>query len=305
MKYMNKKIVSVCLALFLVGAVLIAPLAGADDSNFPNVSTSSTFIYSLDLDGNCELFTIVTIENIDHNYTWTQDTSFNFPISIISFSDEQPTLTNVTIQNIDTKYNIVNYRVTRARDQYKQDYYVAVFPPFARAFNKNDIATITTKNRINNSSRKIGDFYRFIISDIAIGHSKNFVIKAILPNNPYYWVELLHTTEKFDYHISIGGGKSLEWYYKKGDSYTKFVMIDYKIHPDPLKQELDNATKQSRDISEQSLHISHIALLISIVLGLFSIRGDLNKIKPYLNKMVKTLQKYIHSAIYKRKNAKK
>ena len=305
-KYMNTRIVIVCLSLLLVGVALITSSSGAKDSDFPNLSTSSTFIYSLDVDGNCEVYTINRFENIDKDYNWTQKYGLGIPIAASSFLDEQPNVTMATLGDIDVYYDVYDYiNVIQPDQSYIHRYKISLYPPSTYYFHKKYTITIRTKSIINESSSRVHDYYKFTIPKHQIQkdsppfkYHKDFVIKVNLPNDPYYWSEVLDTIPKYDYRTSFGRGKSLEWWYKETDSVTGTIFIDYRIHPDPLKQELDNISRQSRDISERSLHISYIALFITFALGITAVREDLKK-------SVQALQNHIHSTIDKRKNRRK
>lgn len=302
---MNENIVSVCLALFLVVAILITPSSGAEDIGFPNISTSLTHIYFLDVNGNCELYTIITIRNLDHDYSWEPDRCISVPIPIRLFSGEQPNVTMVTFGDVDTKYEIIEHGSTPQSDQtYTYEYHIAVCPPVTFTFHKNDTVTIGTKNRIDNVSSKVTDYNKFrlpgqlIPKDTPFKDVDDFIVRVNLPNNPYYWSEVLHTTPNFDYRTSFGRGESLEWWYNKTDSETDPICIYYRIHADPLKKELDKATQESRDISRISLGLGIIAFILGII-SMIPMRKD---IYNCLCKKAQGLEKRVHSTIYKYKN---
>jgi len=281
--------------------------------DFPNLSISSTCIYSLDVDGTCELYYITTYSNIDRDYEWSSSSHLIGPFLIIikSFSDERPNVTSVIFDDVVAIYIDEWFAPELQNDQtYKHSGYIAFAPPNDFTFYEGSSVTIRMKIEINNASSEVNDYCKFpiIYQDLVpntlapIKNAENFVVRVNLPNDDYYWSEVLHTTPKYDYRTPFGRGESLEWLYGSTDRRTNNTTIDYRIHPDPLKQELDSVSRQSLDYSEKSLCISYIALSITIFLGGIAIRKDL---KSCLMKAVQALQNHIHSAIDKRKNRRK
>lgn len=247
---------------------------------FPNFSTSVTFTYSLDANGNCEIFSIHRVENIDFNTTWTPQMSLSIPITAVSYSDEQPEVTMVKVGDVDFPYSVKEYKrkTLHGSDSFLHNFYIEVYPSSPQTLYKDNKVTIRTKSIINNSTLKYKDYNKFTIPGmyLPMGESpfekiEHFIVRVNLPNDPYYMSEILDTSPPYDFRNSYGRGESLEWRYRGNENHTKQILIDYRIHPDPLKQELDKATKQSLYISNISLLIATVMGFVSILLGVLSI----------------------------------
>jgi hypothetical protein len=94
---------------------------------------------------------------------------------------------------------------------------------------------------------------------------ESFILKVNLPNDPYYWEEILDTFPKDDYRASFGRGYTAEWWFKAGSSYTSPIIIDYKIHPDTIRRDLDNSTMTSLEYAKKADFWGYIALVIAII----------------------------------------
>ena len=297
---------NVYLVLILIGVIVCIPSAEANENDFPNLSISATYIFSLDLDGNCELYTIVRIKNLDDDYIWKENQYLRIPIVITSFSEERPNVTSVTFLDSEVYYKVANYEVFPLEDHtYIHAYYIEFYPPTTGVFNKEKIATLRTINKFNGSSSKVKDYNKFILQSWILPKGiptfkeyTDFIIRVNLPNDPYYWTEVLDTMPKYNYRSTFGRGESLEWWYSGTENRTDLILIDYRIHSDPLKQEIDRATQQSLNISEKSYNISVISkdisnksYLISILafgLGIIALRREIHIIVQILqNKMKK------------------
>jgi len=253
----------------LVGIISILPTIEADQ----NFSISQTSIYSLDIYGNCELLIISRVKNIGDDFVLQPNMYLSIPVSAVSYSDEQPKVTMVTVGDVNAKFYIKYYNVTYlpGTNSFRHDFNIEIYPPCPTNFSKNIMITYRAKSIINKSTSEFEYHNRFTIPsmDLPIGEPpfenlEHFTIRVNLPNNPYYWVETLDTKAQYDFRSPFGRGESLEWWYDGNDKKTNIIYLDYRIHPDPLRQELDKATKQSRDISDKSLIISLIALGIAI-----------------------------------------
>ena len=265
--------------------------------NFPNVSVSSTCIYSLNVDGNCELYYLITYENIDYDYEWKPDIRFTIPflITMSSISEGQPNVTEVIFNDvITTNFDVDFYPELLNNQTYKHSCFIAFSPPNNFTFDNGSSFTIKIKIEFNNASSKVVDYYKFHIFPqnikpnpfMPIKNVESYVIRVNLPNDNYYWTEVLHTTPQYDYRIPFGRGESLEWMYYSFDYETRDTIIEYRIHPDPLRQELD---KVARD--------SHTYSIISVILGIIALFIAL---KEYLIKVVWIIINYIQNVINKR-----
>jgi len=269
--------------------------------HFPNVSISSTCIYSLDLNCTCELYYIIVYENVDYDYQWKSGTQLPiFRIIVNSFSENQPNVMNVAFQDVDLDNFYKNYsKLESQNDQsYKYGCFIAFSPPKDFTFYKDDSVTITIKIEINNASLQVNDHskYKFKISKIShsiyggffpteniesfkaienIGHVRSvetvenvekvdsFVVRVNLPNDNYFWTEVLHATPNYDYRIPFGRGESLEWVYDSTDK-TEDTVIEYRIHPDDLRKSLDEATENSERLGKKSVWLGVLSILLVV-----------------------------------------
>lgn len=269
---MNYKTISLYFIIFFTINILISPSARAQENDFPNLSISSTYTFSLDLDGNCELYTIIRIKNLDDDFLWKQNKFLQIPIVVTSFSKEQPNLTFLTLSDSSINYSIVNYEVFTLNDNtYVHAFNIKFFPSEA-IFEKEKKATLRAKIKIKGMSSTVEDYNKLILQswilpkDIPIFKEySSFIVRVNLPNNPYYWTEILDATPKYDYRSVFGRGESIEWWYNGTETRTDLILIDYRIHYDPLKKDLDNATITSLDYAEKADRWGFIALIIAIV----------------------------------------
>jgi len=284
------------IVLILIGIISCIPTAEAIENDFPNLSTSSTYIFSLDLDGNCELYTIVRIKNLDDDYIWKENHYLRIPIIITSFSEERPNVTSVTFLDSEIYYKIVDYEVFPQEDHtYIHAYYIEFYPPATGVFNKDKIATLRTINKFNGSSSKVKDYNKFILQSWILPRDiptfkeyTDFIIRVNLPNDPYYWTEVLDTMPKYNHRSPYGRGESLEWWYNGTNKRTDLIIIDYRIHSDPLKLEIDSATQQSLNISQESYNISIISKdiskksywisILAFLLGIIALKSEIYKV---------------------------
>lgn len=278
---MNKKISRVC-CIFMVVVILITPSIGEENCGFPNCSISSTHIYNLNLDGDYELYTIDRIKNIDYDYIWIWNEGLKIPMHVSTFySDEQPNVTMVTIGDVHADYTIEDYKRKSFANTYVHEYCINVRPPYPSGigFNKDSTITIITKSEVSGTTLKLGDSQNFVVASYPLPKEirpfkefKTLIVRVNLPNDPYYWTETLDTAPKGDYRSPFGRGESLEWWYDgdgdgNGGNMTDTIIVSYRVHPDPLRKSLDEATKES----EKSGKISVGLGVLSIGLGVLSI----------------------------------
>lgn len=276
---MYKKALCVFFALLLAGVVFGTQSAQAR-VGFPNISISATYTFSLDLDGNGELVTIMRYQNLDDdNFEWQSSTPLEIPIQINSFSEEKANLTEVLVgDDPNNNHSIRNYTISHNSDStYTHEYVIEVSPKNGRytPINKTDIITIRTRSKINQISSNMGNYSKFIFYLLPFPNKKvqSLIIRVNLPNDPYYWEEIFDTFPKYDYRTSFGRGESVEWWYNGNydNSLSSAILIDYKIHPDLIKKDLD-------DLSVRSYIITVIALL----LGIIAIRKDIKDVWQWL-----------------------
>lgn len=270
---MIKKIASVC-CIFIIIVILITPPIKGEINVFPNFSFSETFIYQLDLDGNYELYTFTRFKNLDCDYNWTQNDVMSLPMYASTYSDEQPLVTMVTMGDIHANYTIRDYNAFLLPDKtYRHEYAIDFHPPYPIAFNKHDILTIRTKSRINNSTFSLGNSQNFVIPRLPLPvdlpqceEFKSHITRVNLPNDPYYWAETLDTAPKEDYRSPFGRGESLEWWFDERDNETDYIIVSFRVHPDPLKKSLDEATKESEKSGKRSVGLGVLSIAIVIIL---------------------------------------
>lgn len=247
----------------------------------PKISTSSSFLYSLDIDGNANLYTTSRIKNTGNDFIWSSDLSYGINYVISSFSDEKPIIKKVTFSNYDIKYNISNYKLIPQGDgTYLHAYLLGINPKSSFTFYKDGIFTVRITTEIPGLSRKVNDYNEIIIkgwenipekidevpSTHAIGGDliqfdyTTEIIKVNLPNNPYYWVEVLDPYPPTCDYEDFGRGASLEWDYTSNVSKTELIMIDYITHYDSKKKDIDVITGWA-----------FIMTFISIILTIYSI----------------------------------
>lgn len=261
--------------LILLGIILITQTVQAKSDDFPNISISVTYTFSLDSDGNAELDTIIRIKNLEHDFFWAPNETLQFPIVMTSYSKEQPKLTMFTFGEDVPNYNITEYQIHHKKneDTYTHAFYIDFSPKPSGIFTKGATATLRIKLRIKKLAKKVGDSdYRVTLQSWMLPKNlpifkeyTDVLIKVNLPNDPYYWDEILDAKPKYDYRTTFGRGESVEWWYKEDKDRTDLIFIDYRIHPDPLKKDLDNATITSLDYAERADTWGLIALIIAIV----------------------------------------
>jgi hypothetical protein len=262
---MYKKALYVFFAL-LLATVIFGTQSAQATVNFPNTYIFATYTFSLDLDGNGELVTIIRYQNLDDNFEWDSSTPLEIPIRITSFSKEKANLTEVSVGDNYTSYNysIRNYTISpkNSDSTYIHEYVIAVSPKSGQytTFLKNQLLTIRTRTKIIQISSNTGDYSKFIFYLLPFPNKnvQSLIIKVNLPNDPYYWEEILDTFPKYDYRTSFGRGESIEWWYNENSNIMSPFLIDYKIHPDPMKLDLDKATMNS-------LYLGILALAIAII----------------------------------------
>lgn len=91
---MYKKALYVFFALLLAGVIFGTQSSQATVS-FPNTAIFASYTFSLDLEGNGELVTIIRYGNLDDDFEWRPDTPLEIPMQITSFSKEKPNLMEV------------------------------------------------------------------------------------------------------------------------------------------------------------------------------------------------------------------
>ena len=278
---MYKKVLHVFFAVLFLTIILCSQSTQAT-VNFPNTSIFTTYAFSLDLDGNGELLTTTRYQYMDDNFDWYSNTQLEIPIQITSFSKEKPNLTEVSVggNSLIFNYFIRNYTISTIQDDstYIHKYSIEVLPKnsYYVSFFKDQLMTIKTRTEINQLSSKTGDYGKFVFYFNPENFSpfiQSIIIKVNLPNDPYYWEEILDTHPKDDFRSSFGRGHTVEWWYKAGSNYRSPIIIDYKIHPDQTKRDLDKATKNS-------LMLGYFALLIALI----SIRSEIFSIINWIYK---------------------
>lgn len=271
---MYKKALYVFFALLLAWVIFGTQSAQAT-AIFPNTDTYTTYTFSLDMEGNGELVTMTNYVNVDDNFEWRSDTPLEIPIQITTFSKEKANLTEVSVgDNYNYNSSIRNYTISplQSDSTYIHEYVIEVSPKSSVSpFLKNQILSISTKTKINQISSKVKNYNKFVYYIPKnfqyfpnSSFIQSFIIRVNLPNDPYYWEEILDTFPKYDYRTSFGRGESVEWYYKPNSNYLSPIIINFKIHPDPIKKDLD-------DLSVRSFWITVVAL----VLGIIAIRKDI------------------------------
>ncbi len=266
--------------LYMFFAILFSTLMFFNQSaqatvSFPNTSSFTTHTFFLDSENNGELVTIIRYQIMDDDvFDWHSYTPLEIPMRITSFSNETPTLMEVSVgDNYDSiNYSIRNYTITpRLSDYtYVHEYVIEVSPKSNGYFplSKNRLFFVSIATKINQISSKVegdyGKFYYYMPKNFQPG-TQSFIIRVNLPNDPYYWEEILDTFPKDDYRTSFGRGESVEWRYKADSSYSGPILIRYKIHPDPIKRDLDNATMNSLEYAKKAEYWGNVALVIAII----------------------------------------
>lgn len=272
-------------ALFLATVIFGTQSVQATGS-FPNTSIFASYTFSLDTEGNGELVTIIRYDNLGDNFTLRSDTPLEIPMQITSFSKEKLNLTEVSVgDNYNINYPIRNYTISPVQSDstYIHEYVIEVSPQSSEyfLFRKNAIKTIRTRTKINQISSNVGDHSKFILYPVPF--PKNFqsiIIRVNLPNNPYYWEEILDTYPKYDYRTSFGRGESIEWSYNENSNMINPILIDYRIHPDQTKLDLDKATMNSLEYAKKADFWGSIALIIAII----SIPGIYSRVQVLIGK---------------------
>ncbi len=291
---MYKKALYVFFALLLVG-IIFGPQSAQATASFPNTDTYSAYTFSLDMEGNGELVTIIRYVILDDNFEWRSETPLEIPMQITSFSKEKANLTEVSVgDNYNLKSSIRNYTISppQSDSTYVHEYVIEVSPKSGYFhFLKNQIVTIRTKTKINQISSTVGDYGKFVyyipknFQYFSNSFIQSFIIRVNLPNDPYYWDEILDTFPKYDYRTSFGRGESVEWYYKPNSNWMSPIIINFKIHPDPIKLDLDKATMKSLEYAKKADFWGFIALIIAIISipGIYS-RGQalIGKFKEWI-----------------------
>jgi hypothetical protein len=224
----------------------------------------------LDVNGNGELVTIMNYRNLDGDFMWFPSTMLKIPIRITSFSKEKANLTELSFgDNHMFNYSISNYTISPEDDysSYIHEYVIEVSPRTSRpiTISKNSAYSLRTITKINGISTNMGAYNKFIFN-LYNKKFQSYIIRVILPNDPYYWDEILYTDPIYHYRTSFGNGESIEWQFDENINRNN-IYIDYSIHPDELKKEID-------DIAEKAFVISWI----SLVLGIIAIKEDLKKL---------------------------
>lgn len=290
---MNKRFLRVFFVLILAGVVLVLPSTAEVTSDWSkvNFSMSSTYIYSLDVEGNCNLTTYTYMTNIDENYdfVWlpTYDNSYNVGIVVESYSNEIPTVTYVIVGDKEVNHTFANYSNNTINESksYNHTYKIGVYPPGKLTFPRNAIFEIITNSRINCTASHIteGDYYKISLPRYTFPkqtfHREDFIIKLNLPNDPYYWVETLHTKPNYKTRVPFGRGESLEWSYSGESGVTDYILCNYRIHSDPLRESLDEATTTSKNLGWISIVIAFFSLILTIIFEWVKIKEIPEKIR--------------------------
>ena len=103
---------------------------------------------------------------------------------------------------------------------------------------------------------------------------------------------------KWNYRGPFGRGESLEWWYDDdSDNMTDTIIVSYIVHSDPLKQEIDEATQESLNISEKSYNISvtskdiskksYWISILAFFLGIIALKSEIYKIVIILQNIMK------------------
>lgn len=268
---MNHKVINSYFILFSALVLLMAPSANGQENYIPNLSSSSTYSFNLDSDGNCVLYIIMRIKNIDDNLFF-YNTSIGIPINITSFSKEQPNVTSVVFGELPLNYSVNDYEVTSFEDNSYLHSFILEYDQVSFKFNKYGIVTLRAKIKIHGASSNDNGYYKFALRSWDLPRDlpyfkeySDFIVRVNLPNDPYFWAENLDTIPKYDYRSIFGRGESMEWWYDGTETHTDSIYIDYLIHPDPLKKALDNATVSSLKYAEKAEFLGNIALLIAII----------------------------------------
>ena len=261
--------------ILIIVIISITQIAKANENSFPNVSISAMYTYSIDLNGDCILINTISLENLEDNFTWQPNIVMTIPIKVTSFSKEPP---NVTEVSIGDNYKDINYEVDqyylipRSDSTYIHEYPVKIFPNGTFNFLSGHLITIRIKSNIKKISMDAGDYHKFIIYDMPLSTDlppfkeyKDFTIRVNLPNDPYYWDELISANPIYTYRTPYGRGESVEWIYKENEKKTDVITIYYRIHPDPIKEALDNATISSLEYAKKAEYLGNIALVIAIL----------------------------------------
>lgn len=257
-------------------SLLMAPSAKAQENYIPNLSTSSTYSFNLDSDGNCVLNIIMRFKNLDDDLFF--NASVGIPINVTSFSKEQPNVTSFVFGELPMNGRVIDYKVISFEDNsYLHSFNLESDRVYFR-WNKYGIVTLRAKIKINGASSKDNGYYKFALRSWILPRDipyfeeySDFIVRVNLPNDPYNWTENLDTIPKYDYRSVYGRGESMEWWYDGTETHTDSIYIDYRIHPDPLKKALDNATVSSLKYAEKAEYLGNIALLIAIISLIISI----------------------------------
>lgn len=274
---MYKKALCVFFALLLAWVIFGNQSARAT-VNFPNTSIFATNTFSLDLDGNGELVTIMRYQNLDNDFELNSSTTLDIPIRITSFSEEELNLTACRFgDNAIIECSIRNYTISprQSDSTYIHEYVIELSYKNARGYNflNNQIITIRITTKIDGISSDMGNYSKFIYNILPITNKnvQSYIIRVNLPNDPYYWTEILDTYPTYEYRGSFGNGQSVEWRYAKNSNIFSPILIDYRVHPDPIRKELD-------DLSVRSYFIT----VIAFVLGIIAIRKDIKELWQWL-----------------------
>ncbi len=284
---MHKKELYVFFALLLATVILGTQSAHAT-VNFPNTSSFATHTFSLDLENNGELITVIRYQNLDDDFDWRSYTPLEIPMQITSFSNEKPTVTEVSLgDNYDSiNYSVRNYTVSSRQSDYTyiHEYVIELSPKSNVYFHflKYQLFTISIATKINQISSKVegdyGKFYYYMPKNFQPG-TQSFIIRVNLPNDPYYWEEILDTLPNSDYRTSFGRGESVEWRYKADSPYLSPILIRYKIHPDQIKKDLDDLAVRS-----------YLVTVFALVLGIIAIRKDIKDVWQRLKQKLTKLE---------------
>jgi hypothetical protein len=285
---MNEKNAFFVFLFFIMGEVVFALpiIAGAEDSyglveeviqknteNFPNNSVRLHFVYSLDVNGSCDLSYFVSIVSETNASIWTPENPYNAIIRLRSSSDEKARYQNWG----DERYFYPDYEPVPYGDgTYFHTFCLACRPaetPKALPeYAKSSLTPFALKVEINNSCGKRGDLYTFFVPHYYVSDEiESVMIRINLPNDPYNWSQSKYFSPQFNYSYPWGTGESYVWIFGNDCNITEPIEIFYEIQADPIKESIDNSTKNSEQLGIKANWLGWIAITISVVSVIISI----------------------------------
>ncbi len=258
----------------LIFIILIIPEQSCADP----IDVSVTQVFNLDKDGNGE---IISITKMYFNKTsdWNENDILNIPILYDSYSLENFTVLNFSYNTYYERINNMPYKktpqISPAGDVLYHNHYNTQYKiKYTNNLKENqNILNLLTKIKVNNLSHTSYDYRQFVMEKKDIsneGGSPNLTFKSFniivnLPNEPNYWSTLVDVSPRYNYRSISGRGETFEWNYNSLYNSTDFISLDYEIHRDVIKDDLDNATKISVEYAKRAEDLGKIAVIVGLI----------------------------------------